>query len=185
MKTYSFKGNTFVLNLLKKSSISVACSRWEEPFGRTSLEACSLGCATIITNRGGLLETTQNPIVLNNLDPSTLYKLIKNLILDSNYRKKIQKLNYKSFFLTHTYVSDIIDKVRNKLIAFSNFNIKRNTKLKVLHVTNFNHRYYGRLQYNTGIRINNGLIREGHNVLSLSDRDLVSYNKSITDPSGS
>ncbi len=185
LKTYSFKGNTFVLNLLKKSSISVACSRWEEPFGRTSLEACSLGCATIITNRGGLLETTQNPIVLNNLDPSTLYKLIKNLILDSNYRKKIQKLNYKSFFLTHTYVSDIIDKVRNKLIAFSNFNIKRNTKLKVLHVTNFNHRYYGRLQYNTGIRINNGLIREGHNVLSLSDRDLVSYNKSITDPSGS
>ena len=52
-----------------------------------------------------------------------------------------------------------------------------------MHVTNLL-RYFGRLQYNTGIRINNGLIREGHNVLSLSDRDLVSYTKSIRDPSG-
>ena len=42
----------------------------------------------------------------------------------------------------------------------------------------------GRLQYNTGIRLNNGLIKQGHNVLSLSDRDLVSYSKSFTDPSG-
>ena len=28
-----------ILNFLKKVSISVVCSRWEEPFGRTSLEA--------------------------------------------------------------------------------------------------------------------------------------------------
>ena len=40
------------------------------------------------------------------------------------------------------------------------------------------------MQYNTGIRINNGLIRLGHNILSLSDRDLISYTKSIRDPSG-
>ena len=42
LKIYSFKDNEFVLNLLKKASISVACSRWEEPFGRSSLEACSM-----------------------------------------------------------------------------------------------------------------------------------------------
>ncbi len=184
LRLYSFKGNSFVLNLLKKASISVACSRWEEPFGRTSLEACSMGCATIITNKGGLIETTKNPIILKNLDPNELYKIIKNLILNDKYRKKIQKLNYKSFFLTHEYVSTIIDKIRDKLITSSVFNINKNTKLKILHVTNFNYRYFGRLQFNTGIRINNGLIREGHNVLSLSDRDLVSYTKSIRDPSG-
>ena len=66
LKIYSFKENKFVLNLLKKASISVACSRWEEPFGRSSLEASSMGCATIITDRGGLLETTKHPIVLKN-----------------------------------------------------------------------------------------------------------------------
>ncbi len=183
--SYSFKDNNFVLNLLKKSSISVACSRWEEPFGRTSLEACSLGCATIITNKGGLVETTKYPIILNNLRSNTLYKIIKNLIINKEYRVKIQKLNYKSFFLSHEYVSNIIDKVRDKLTLNYKFNINKNSKLKILHITNFNYRYYGRLQYNTGIRINNGFIREGHNVLSLSDRDLVSFTKSIRDPSGS
>ena len=184
LKLYSFKGNSFVLNLLRKASISVACSRWDEPFGRTSLEACSMGCATIITNKGGLIETTKNPIILKNLDPHELYKIIKKLILNHKYRKKIQKLNYKSFFLTHEYVTNIIDKIRSKLLHKSIFNINRNSKFKILHVTNFNYRYFGRLQYNTGIRINNGLIREGHNVLSLSDRDLVSYTKSISDLSG-
>ena len=42
-----------VLNLLKNISISIICSRWEEPFGRTSLEAASRGSAVIISNRGG------------------------------------------------------------------------------------------------------------------------------------
>ena len=145
--SFSFKDNNFVLNLLKKSSISVACSRWEEPFGRTSLEACSLGCATIITNRGGLIETTKYPIILNNLSTNSLYKLIKKLIIEKEFRKKIQKLNYKSFFLTHEYVSKIIDKVRDKINDNYNykFNINKNSKLKILHITNFNYRYYGRL----------------------------------------
>ncbi len=185
LKTYSFKDNNFILDLLKKSSISVACSRWNEPFGRTSLEACSMGCATIITNKGGLLETTKYPIILNNLNSDSLYKIIEKLILNKEFRKKIQHLNYKSFFLTHEYVSNIIDKVRSKLLINSTISINKNSKLRILHVTNFNHRYFGRLQYNTGIRINNGLIREGHNVLSLSDRDLISYTKTIGDPSGS
>ena len=38
-----------ILNFLKKVSISVVCSRWEEPFGRTSLEAASRGAAVIIS----------------------------------------------------------------------------------------------------------------------------------------
>ena len=64
------------------------------------------------------------------------------------------------------------------------FNIAKNSKLKIIHITNFNYRFFGRLQYNTGVRINNGLIKLGHNVLSLSDRDLISYTKTLTDPSG-
>ena len=52
-----------VLNILKKVSISVVCSRWEEPFGRTSLEAASRGCAVIISNRGGLPETSNDAII--------------------------------------------------------------------------------------------------------------------------
>ena len=57
--------------------------------------------------------------------------------------------------------------------------------MKIIHITNFNYRYYGRLHFNTGTRINNGLIRLGHNILSLSDRDLISYSKSFKDYTGS
>ena len=49
-----------VLSIFKKTSIAVACSRWEEPFGRTSLEASANGCAVVITNKGGLPETVTN-----------------------------------------------------------------------------------------------------------------------------
>ncbi len=187
LKVYNFKKNEFVLNLLKDASISVACSRWEEPFGRSSLEACSMGCATIITDRGGLVETTKHPIILKNLNINNLFNKIEELIIDKNYRLRIQKLNYKSFYLTHEYVSKIIDKVRKQIFnnKISKININKNSRLKIVHVTNFNYRYHGRLQYNTGIRINNGFIRQGHNVLSLSDRDLISFSKSLRDPSGS
>ena len=187
LKILNFQENNFVLNLLKKSSIFVACSKWEEPFGRSSLEACSMGCATIITNRGGLPETTKHPIILNKLDKNTLYHSIKKLIIKTDFRKQIQTLNYNSFFLSHEHVSRIIDKARQSLfpnILYKSFNFKKNSKLKIIHITNFNHRYFGRLQYNTGVRINNGLIREGHNVLNISDRDIISYSRSIRDPSG-
>ena len=48
-----FQSHEKVLKIFKKTSIAVACSRWEEPFGRTSLEASASGCAVIITNKGG------------------------------------------------------------------------------------------------------------------------------------
>jgi len=54
-----------------------------------------------------------------------------------------------------------------------------------LHVTNFNERHDGRLFFNTGRRINNGLIRLGHSVLEFSDRDIVRHYKSFRDHTGS
>ena len=58
-----FKEHKDVINLYKKTSIAVVCSRWEEPFGRTSLEAAANGCAVIISNKGGLPETITNGII--------------------------------------------------------------------------------------------------------------------------
>ena len=53
-----------------------------------------------------------------------------------------------------------------------------------MHITNLNERFDGRLHYNTGRRLNNGFIRNGHNVLTLSDRDIIHNYKSIKDLSG-
>ena len=63
--------------------------------------------------------------------------------------------------------------------------MKRKKSLKILHITNFNERHDGRLHYNTGKRINNGFIRLGHNVLQISDRDIVSNYRNLADPKGS
>ena len=57
-----------VLNLYNKSSITVAPSLWEEPFGRSSLEAGSRGNAVIISKRGGLPETIREPIFLKKVE---------------------------------------------------------------------------------------------------------------------
>ena len=64
LKVLGFQNHTKVLNIFKKTSIAVACSRWEEPFGRTSLEASSRGCAVIVSNRGGLPEQLQTVLSL-------------------------------------------------------------------------------------------------------------------------
>ena len=53
-----------------------------------------------------------------------------------------------------------------------------------MHITNFNYRFDGRLHYNTGRRLNNGFLRLGHNVLTISDRDLIHENKTFKDLSG-
>jgi len=181
-----FLNHEKVLALYRKSSIAIVCSRWEEPFGRTSLEASANGCAVIISNKGGLPETITNAIILKSLNHNELVKEINNLIINKNERVKLQKLSIKNFFLTHKYVSNLIDAYRDeKLHKINLFNTnKKNKNLRILHVTNFNERHDGRLFFNTGRRINNGFIRLGHSVLGFSDRDIVKYYKSYRDLSG-
>ena len=187
LKIKGFKDNKIILNDLKKTSISVICSRWDEPFGRTSLEASSRGSAVIISDRGGLPETTDQAIVLKNLSTKSIYLSLRGLINNNKKLLLLQKKNYKHFKFTHVYITKIIDKIReshqlDKSIKL--FNIKKNTVLKIMHVTNFNRRFKGRLHYNTGRRLNNGFIRLGHNVLTLSDRDIIHENKKILDFKG-
>ena len=122
---YSFKHNRLfhlgwithdeTMNIYKKSSISVVPSHWEEPFGRTSLEASANGCAVIISNRGGLPETLTNGIILKNLNVKEVFKRIEELIINKNKRELLQKLSYKNFYLTHKFVSNQIDNVRCSL----------------------------------------------------------------------
>jgi glycosyltransferase involved in cell wall biosynthesis len=182
-----FQKHNKVLELYKKSSIAIVCSRWEEPFGRTSLEAAANGCAVIISNRGGLPETVTNSIILNKLNEAELRKNILFLINNSKKRLFLQKLSIKNFYLTHKYVANLIDSYRDDKIGEIDlfFTKKKKIPLRILHITNFNERLDGRLFFNTGRRINNGFIRLGHSVLGYSDRDIVKYYRSYKDINGS
>ncbi len=184
LKVKGYTKHDEVLNLLKKISISVVCSRWEEPFGRTSLEAASRGSAVIISKRGGLPETSRSAIILKDLTANQIYSEIDSLIKNKKKLLNFQIKNYKNFIFNHKYISSLIDNIRTDFINISSFNINKLKNIKIMHITNVNERFNGRLHYNTGRRINNGFIRNGHNVLTLSDRDTVHYQKNFRDLKG-
>ena len=188
LKKLGFVNHREVLKIYSKSSVAVACSRWNEPLGRTSLEASSRGCAVIISNRGGLPETITHGIILKTLTVKSVYESIKGLINNQKKMKELQKLSYTNFHHTHHAAISEIDKYRSallnkksKLLPYNN--VKQN--LKILHVTNFNERHDGRLFFNTGRRLNNGFIRLNHSVLDFSDRDILKHYKNINDFNGS
>ena len=188
LKNLGFQNHDKVLKIFEKTSIAVACSRWDEPLGRTSLEATSRGCATIISNKGGLPETVTHGIILKDLDVNSVYSAIKNLIDNKNKRNEMQKLSIKNFFHTNLVSAKNIDAYREQLLSsptyLNKFRVHLHRSLRILHVTNFNERHDGRLFFNTGRRLNNGFIRLGHSVLEFSDRDIIKHYKGIRDYTG-
>ena len=188
LKILGFRHHKEVLKVFEKTSIAVACSRWDEPLGRTSLEASSRGCATIISDKGGLPETVTHGIILRELTVDAVYKSIVNLIENKKKRLEIQKLSLKHFYHTNIVSSKSIDKYREALIKKKftrKVNITKEKRLRILHITNFNERHDGRLFFNTGRRLNNGFIRLGHSVLEISDRDITKNYKGFSDLTGS
>jgi len=168
-----------VLNFLNKSEIAVVPSRWEEPFGRTALESSSRACATIISNRGGLPETTNHCIILKKLNSKELYKEIKKLILNPKLRKKIQNSGFKNIKHLVKNNSEFIDRIRDSLIQNFSLNYIRN-KLRIINIYNTGQKNFHRL-YNIslGKKFTNGFIRNGHDVLEISDRDFIRQNRNI------
>ena len=178
-KELGFVNHKKILNILNKSEIAVVPSRWEEPFGRTSLEASSAGCATIISNRGGLKETTDTAIVLKNLSPIELYNEIKKLIITNKKREALQSLSRKKVKHLIKDNTKIIDQLRESCVPFFNVNMIKK-KLKIINLYNqgqkLNHRLYN---ISLGKKFTNGFVRNGHDVLEISDRDFVRNNRSF------
>ena len=178
-KELGFLNHKTTLDILNKSEIAVVPSRWEEPFGRTALEASSRGCATIISNKGGLIETTDEAIILKKLDEADLYKELKKLILNDKKRKIIQKNSRKNIKHKVTKNTKLIDQIRENIFPTYNLNILKN-KLKIINLYNqgqkLNHRLFN---ISLGKKFTNGFIRNGHDVLEISDRDFIKNNKTF------
>ena len=171
--------NKKILNLFNQSEIAVIPSRWEEPFGRTALESSSRGCATIISNSGGLPETTDSSIILNKLDSNEIVKVVLKLINNNKLRNKLQLSGLKNVKHVLSSNSKIIDNMRLSLFPFSKINsTKRN--LRIINIYNLaqklNHRIYN---LSIGKKLTNGFIRNGHDVIEVSDRDFIKHSKSI------
>ena len=168
-----------VLNFLNKSEIAVVPSRWEEPFGRTALESSSRACATIISNRGGLPETTDHCVTLKRLNANELYKALKKLIDNPILRKSLQTKGFNNIKHLVKNNSNLIDRIRQNVVQNFSLNLLRN-KLRIINIYNTGQKNYHRL-YNIslGKKFTNGFIRNGHDVLEISDRDFVRQNRNF------
>ena len=178
-KEFGFVNHKKILNILNRSEIAVVPSRWQEPFGRTSLEATSRGCATIISNRGGLRETTNSAIILKKLNSNELYLEIKKLITNHKKRQIIQSLGRRNIKHLINENTKKIDQIRESCVPFFNINFNKK-KLKIINIYNqgqkLNHRLFN---ISLGKKFTNGFVRNGHDVLEISDRDFLKNNKSF------
>jgi glycosyltransferase involved in cell wall biosynthesis len=81
-----------VMEEFARSAIAVVPSLWDEPFGRTALEAMAAGCALIATRRGGLAEVLGDAAVhLDPPDADTLAREIVALARDAPRRVDLQR----------------------------------------------------------------------------------------------
>ena len=173
--------NRKVLKIYEHASIAIANSTRDEPLGRLPIEASSRGCVSIVSKSGGLTETIdRNSTILKNNNYTEIFRTLSKLASNfKNLRKKQLDIfnNFKYDLQNQTY---ILDNIRSIFHKKNNFN-----KLKIIHITNFNERFDGRLHFNTGKKITAGLIKLGHNVLTISDRDVLHQSKSLFDFDGS
>jgi glycosyltransferase involved in cell wall biosynthesis len=68
------------MEIFKRSKIAVIPSTWDEPLGRTAIEAASRGCVSIISKRGGLIETNRHGLFLNCVTKEELYNILNKII---------------------------------------------------------------------------------------------------------
>ena len=101
------------------------------------------------------------------------------MIKNNKFRKQIQKNSKK--FVKHKLKtnSKTIDLMRESLFPFKKINVNRG-KLRILNIYNLaqklNHRIYN---LSLGKKFTNGFIRNGHDVIEISDRDYVRQNKGL------
>ena len=92
------------MEIFEKSKIAVIPSTWDEPLGRTAIEAASRGCVSIISKRGGLIETNRHGLFLNYVTKEELYnklnKIVNSPSLINFYSKKTLKEFKHSIYKT-------------------------------------------------------------------------------------
>jgi glycosyltransferase involved in cell wall biosynthesis len=80
-----------VRDRLSQAAIAIVPSKWEEPFGRTALEAHAAGCAVISSGTGGLKEVSDNHAMFlpQNFTVEDIIGGLKGLIVDEAKRNNL------------------------------------------------------------------------------------------------
>ena len=163
------------MQLISKSKITVACSRWDEPLGRLPIESAARGSFPIVSNRGGLIETlTEVFSILKNNNSDELLKKITFLAKNSKKLTLMQKNIFKKFNYSLEKTSKKIDNIRASLFEKKVAVNKKN--LKILHIASFNQSSNGNLYYSTANKFNIGFTKLGHFVHTIDDKFFLKSN---------
>jgi glycosyltransferase involved in cell wall biosynthesis len=81
-----------VMQAYAKAAITIVPSRWQEPFGRTALEALAAGCAVVASRSGGLPEILgQAGFLLDAVTPDAITAAVLALARDPARRAALGK----------------------------------------------------------------------------------------------
>lgn len=86
-----FLSHPQTLDAFARAAIAVVPSVWEEPFGRTALEAMAYGCAVVSSGRGGLSEVTADAALTpDSLTSQTIAEALLKLAQNENECHRLQ-----------------------------------------------------------------------------------------------
>lgn len=110
-----------VKSLLKDIKIQVVPSRFQEPFGMTALEGMAMGCFTISSDRGGLvefLEDRKNSLIFESNNHSDLSKKITEAICNYEMYSSCVEEGYKTAeVFSWENAASKIEKIYDKLLS--------------------------------------------------------------------
>ena len=115
-KMVGFVNSTDLKKIMKKTSIIVIPSIWEEPFGLVAAEAMSNGIAIIASRVGGLSEVVRKRgFLLKNIDQRKICQKLKLLMNNPDLLTSYQKKSFENLMFDSKITSSILDKYRDSL----------------------------------------------------------------------
>ena len=121
--------------------------------------------------------------VLKKNDSNELYKVLKKITSDVNFRRKQQNIFYNNNNFDVKIISKRLDNLRTEILNKDNDKIRLDhSKKRILHIANFNENSDGRLYYSFANKLNNGFIKNDYVVQTISDRSFLKSNRSLIQP---
>ncbi|WP_431065149.1 glycosyltransferase family 4 protein [Methylotuvimicrobium sp.] len=107
-----------VLQFFQHAAIVAVPSKWNEPLGRTAIEALASGSALISSANGGLAEINNGcGMLLKTVNRDSLAYALNSLLSDNDMRKTIQQKCWDAFSqFEQKQVSSILDEHRDALL---------------------------------------------------------------------
>jgi glycosyltransferase involved in cell wall biosynthesis len=111
-----FRSHDEVVDKLRRASIAVVPSKWDDPFPRAALEALAAGCALVCSRRGGLPEIGEHrALFLDEVSVESVERALERLISIDSERSALQNKGRTDFPFAIERAARSLDDLRDRL----------------------------------------------------------------------